>query len=79
MSYQEFQRVVGQDTIGLPTKSPYVNYLTLQRAEKFTLRELKTYRGLIQDADRRLKSSGQVARTTMERLLIEMCLGKEDH
>lgn len=78
LSYQEFQRVLPQDLVGLPTRSPYVNYLTLQRAEKFTLRELKTYRGLIQDADRRLKSSGQVARAAMERLLIEMCLGAHD-
>lgn len=78
ISFQEFQRIVPQDTDGLPTKSAYVNYLTFQRAEKFTLPELETYRGLIQEADARLKSSGQAPQATMERLLIEMCLGKND-
>jgi len=76
ISFQEFQKVVPQDTDGLPTKTPYVNYLTFQRAEKFTLPELETYRGLIQEADARLKSSGHVPQATMERLLIEMCLGR---
>jgi len=80
ISFKEFQRLVPPDTAGLPTKSPYVNYLTLQRAEQFTLHELNRYRRLIEEADVRLKSSGQVAQAAMERLLIEMSLGtKTDH
>ena len=58
MSYTEFQQRVPADTEGLPTKSPYANYLTLQRAERFTLSELKGFLRLIQQTDTRLKSSG---------------------
>ena len=73
MSYAEFQKQVPPDTEGLPTKSPYANYLTLQRAEKFTLPELKTFLRLLQDTDARLKSSGHQPQAAMERLVLEMC------
>jgi DNA polymerase-3 subunit delta len=72
ISFKEFQRLVAPDLAGLPTKSPYVNYLSLQRAEQFRLHELNTYRRLIQEADARLKAAGQVPQMVMERLLIEM-------
>ncbi len=73
MSYTEFQQRVPADTEGLPTKSPYVNYLTLQRAERFTLPELKGFLRLIQETDARLKSSGHQPQAVMERLILEMC------
>lgn len=73
MSYTEFQQRVPADTEGLPTKSPYANYLTLQRAERFTLPELKGFLRLIQDTDARLKSSGHQPQAVMERLILEMC------
>lgn len=73
MSYAEFQKQVPPDTEGLPTKSPYVNYLTLQRAEKFTLPELTTFLRLLRDTDARLKSSGHQPQAAMERLILEMC------
>jgi len=79
MSFKEFQRRVPADTPGLPTKSPYVNYLTLQRAEQFTMPELHQYRRLIQEADVRLKSSGHAPQAVMERLLIEMSVGKREY
>lgn len=73
MSYTEFQQRVPADTEGLPTKSPYANYLTLQRAERFTLPELKGFLQLIQQTDARLKSSGHQPQAVMERLILEMC------
>ena len=73
MSYAEFQAKVPPDTEGLPTKSPYANYLTLQRAERFTLPELMTFLRLLQDTDTRLKSSGHQPQAVMERLILEMC------
>ncbi len=73
MSYAEFQKQVPPDTEGLPTASPYANYLTLQRAEKFTLPELKTFLRLLRDTDARLKSSGHQPQAVMERLILEMC------
>lgn len=73
MSYTEFQQRVPADTEGLPTKSPYANYLTLQRAERFSLPELKGFLQLIQQTDARLKSSGHQPQAVMERLILEMC------
>ena len=73
MSYTEFQQQVPADTEGLPTKSPYANYLTLQRAERFTLPELKGFLRLIQQTDTRLKSSGHQPQAVMERLILDMC------
>ncbi len=73
MSYAEFQQRVPADTEGLPTKSPYANYLTLQRAERFTLPELKGFLRLIQQTDARLKSSGHQPQAVMEWLILEMC------
>ncbi len=73
MSYTEFQQRVPADTEGLPTKSPYANYLTLQRAESFTFTELKGFLRLIRETDARLKSSGHQPQAVMERLILEMC------
>lgn len=73
MSYTEFQQRVPADTEGLPTRSPYANYLTLQRAERFTLPELRGFLRLIQETDARLKSSGHQPQAVMERLILEMC------
>ncbi len=73
ISYSEFQQRVPADTQGLPTRSPYANYLTLQRAERFTPAELKSLLGLVREADARLKSSGHEPVAVMERLILEMC------
>lgn len=73
MSYTEFQQRIPADTEGLPTRSPYANYLTLQRAERFTLPELKGFLRLIRETDARLKSSGHQPQAVMEGLILEMC------
>jgi len=73
MSYVEFQQRVPAETEGLPTKSPYANFLTLQRAERFSLTELKGFLQLVQRADVRLKSSGHRPQAVMECLILEMC------
>jgi len=73
MSYTEFQQRIPADTEGLPTRSPYANYLTLQRAERFTLAELTGFLRLIRETDARLKSSGHQPQAVMEGLILEMC------
>ena len=73
MSYTEFQQRIPADTEGLPTRSPYANYLTLQRAERFTLSELKGFLRLMRETDARLKSSGHQPQAVMEGLILEMC------
>lgn len=73
MSYTEFQQRIPADTEGLPTRSPYANYLTLQRAERFTLFELKGFLRLMRETDARLKSSGHQPQAVMEGLILEMC------
>ena len=73
MSYTEFQQRIPADTEGLPTRSPYANYLTLQRAERFTLSELTGFLRLMRETDARLKSSGHQPQAVMERLILEMC------
>ena len=73
MSYTEFQQRIPADTEGLPTRSPYANYLTLQRAERFTLSELTGFLRLMRETDARLKSSGHQPQAVMEGLILEMC------
>lgn len=71
MSYQQFQR------IGAPplTRNPYGDYMNFQRAEQFSLSELRGHMERIFDADLRLKSSGTQAVLVMEQLILSMCLG----
>jgi len=49
--------------------------MCFQRAERFSLAELRAYMEGIFDADLRLKSSGGQARLVLEKLLLGMCLG----
>ncbi|MBM4261573.1 MAG: DNA polymerase III subunit delta [Deltaproteobacteria bacterium] len=71
MSYQQFQQ------IGAPplTRNPYGDYMNFQRAEQFSLTELRAHMERIFDADLRLKSSGSQPRLVMEQLILSMCLG----
>ena len=73
MSFAEFQRNMGSDVTKWLTKSPYVNYLTFQRAENFTTRELLHYMELLHRTDMRLKSSTTAPAAAMDGLLLEMC------
>ena len=73
MSYPQFQKSVLQQGAPLVTRNPYGDYLSFQRAESFTARELLGYLGWIYQTDIRLKSAGKSPRVTMDRLILEMC------
>jgi hypothetical protein len=50
--------------------------MALQRAENFTTQELIRYLGDIRDVDVRLKSTNTPPPRVLERLILEICLGK---
>lgn len=75
MIYQQFQQTVIGEGIPLLTRNPYADYMTFQRAERFSLRELRFHLAQIYDTDLRLKSSGNQPRLVMEKLILNMCLG----
>jgi DNA polymerase-3 subunit delta len=75
MSYQQFQQTVLPQGAPLLTRNPYADYMCFQRAERFSLADLRAYMEGIFDADFRLKSSGSQARLVLEKLLLGMCLG----
>lgn len=75
MSYQQFQQTVLPQGAPLLTRNPYADYMCFQRAEQFSLADLRAYMEGIFDADFRLKSSGSQARLVLEKLLLGMCLG----
>jgi DNA polymerase-3 subunit delta len=56
-------------------KSPYPVYLLLQRAERFSTRELFDGLERLSDTDRRLKSTGQNPKILLETLLIRIIRG----
>ena len=75
MTYQQFQQQVLRQGAPLLTRSPYADYMCFQRADHFSLSELRAYMEGIHEADFRLKSSGSQPRLVMERLILGMCLG----
>jgi len=75
MTYQQFQQSVLPQGAPLITRSPYADYMCFQRAEHFSVPELRAYMDDIFDADLRLKSSGSQPRLVMEKLIFSMCLG----
>jgi DNA polymerase-3 subunit delta len=74
MSYQQFQQHVLKQGTPLLTRNPYADYMCFERADHFSLAELRSYMEGIFDADLRLKSSGSDPRLVMERLVLGMCL-----
>ena len=74
MSYQQFQQNVLPQGAPLLTRNPYADYMCFQRAERFSLADLRAYMEGNFDADLRLKSSGGQARLVLEKLLLGMCL-----
>jgi len=58
-------------------RSPYPIYKTLQKAERFTLLELKQAMQKISAADQQLKRSGQSGRLILEHLILWVC--QPDH
>jgi DNA polymerase-3 subunit delta len=74
MTYQQFQQTVLRNDTPLLTRNAYADYISFQRAEKFSLRDLRFLLAEIYDADLRLKSSANQPRLVMERLIFKLCL-----
>ena len=75
LTYSQFQRNVLNEGAPLLTRSPYADYLCFQRADQFSLSELRACLSRVCDADLRLKSTGQNPRLVLEKLILNMCLG----
>jgi len=75
MSYQQFQQSVLKQGAPLLTRNPYGDYMCFQRAERFSLIDLRSYMEGLFDADFRLKSSGGQPSLVIEKLILNMCLG----
>jgi len=75
LTYQQFQQNVLKDGAPLLTRNPYADYMCLQRANDFSVGELRSYLAGVYDADLRLKSTGSNPRLVMEKLILSMCLG----
>jgi DNA polymerase-3 subunit delta len=74
MSYPQFQQRVLPRGTPLLTRNAYADYMCFERAEQFSVSELRAHMEGIFDTDLRLKSSGSDPRLVMERLVLGMCL-----
>jgi len=77
MSYTQFQQMVLKQGVPLVARNPYTDYICFQHAERFTLADLRSYMESLFEADFRLKSSGSQPRLIMEKLILDMCLGRQ--
>ena len=75
MSYNQFQQNVLMQGDPLLTRNPYADYMLFQRAERFSVAELRSWMESVFEVDLRLKSSATAPRLVMEKLLLDMCLG----
>jgi DNA polymerase-3 subunit delta len=75
MSYTQFQQIALKQETPLLGRNPYANYMCFQRAERFSLAELRAFMEGLFDADLRLKSSGNAARIVLEELFLRICVG----
>jgi DNA polymerase III subunit delta len=75
MSYQQFQQNVLMAGAPVLTRNPYGDYMCFQRAERFSLGELRAHLTGIHEADFRLKSAANNPRLVMEMFILSMCLG----
>lgn len=75
MSYQQFQQNVLMTGAPVLTRNPYGDYMCLQRAERFSLGELRAHLTGIHETDFRLKSAANNPRLVMEKFILSMCLG----
>ena len=73
MRYEQFQQTVLRQGQPLLTRNPYADYMCFQRAELFSLAELRAHMERLFDADYRLKSSGAQPQLVLERLILAMC------
>jgi DNA polymerase-3 subunit delta len=74
MSYPQFQQRVLPQGAPILTRNPYADYMCFERADQFSVSELRAHMEGIFDTDLRLKSSGSDPRLVMERLVLGMCL-----
>jgi DNA polymerase-3 subunit delta len=75
MTYAQFQQIAFAQETSLVGRNPYANYMCLQRAERFSLAELRAFMEDLFDADLRLKSSGNSSRIVLEKLFLRICFG----
>ncbi len=74
MSYSQFQQNVLREGEPLLTRNPYADYMCFQRAERFSLAELRLWMENVFEVDFKLKSSTSQPRLVMEKLILDMCL-----
>lgn len=74
MTYQQFQQIVLRYAKPLLTRNPYADYMCFQRAEHFSLDELRVGMEGLFEADLRLKSTGSQPRLVLEKWILSMCL-----
>jgi DNA polymerase III delta subunit len=75
LTYQQFQQNVLKQGAPILTRNPYADYMCFQRADQFSLGELRACLTSSYEADLRLKSTGNNPRLIMEKLILNMCLG----
>ena len=75
LTYQQFQQNVLEEGAPILTRNPYADYMCFQRADQFSLGELRACLTSSYEADLRLKSTGNNPRLIMEKLILHMCLG----
>jgi DNA polymerase-3 subunit delta len=75
MSYQQFQQNVLMTGAPVLTRNPYGDYMCFQRADRFSLGELRAHLAGIHEADFRLKSAANSQQLVMEKFILNMCLG----
>jgi DNA polymerase-3 subunit delta len=75
LSFQQFQQNVLKQGTPLLTRNPYADFLCFERADRFSLAELRSHLVSIHDTDARLKSGSQDDRLAMEKLILGMCTG----
>ncbi len=77
MTYQQFQQTVLKQGGPMLTRSPYADYMCFQRAEGFSISELRSYMEALFAADYRLKSSGSQPDLVLERLVLGLCMRRK--
>jgi DNA polymerase III subunit delta len=75
LTYQQFQQNVLRQGAPILTRNPYADYMCFQRADQFSLGELRACLISSHETDLRLKSTGNDPRLIMEKLILDMCLG----
>jgi DNA polymerase-3 subunit delta len=75
LTYQQFQQNVLRQGAPILTRNPYADYMCFQRADQFSLGELRACLTSSYETDLRLKSTGNDPRLVMEKLILDMCVG----